>query len=106
MTAGPTTTASARALIRRLLPPTGPQRALAGSVFAVTIGGGMMFSSSLYLTRIIGSRCPGRRPAVAARGTTPSRQGWPPKARSGDTQDIRRPQRHLRPPTGDHPAEP
>ncbi|MDG4767684.1 MFS transporter [Solwaraspora sp. WMMD406] len=38
-----------------MLPPTGPQRALAGSVFAVTVGGGLLLgSSTLYLTRIVG----------------------------------------------------
>ncbi|MFY1583863.1 MFS transporter [Micromonospora sp. WMMD734] len=54
MTAASTAASSMRVLVSRMLPPTGPQRALAGSVFAVTIGGGMMFSSSLYLTRIVG----------------------------------------------------
>lgn len=37
------------------LPPPGPQRVLAGSVFSVTVGGGLLLgSSTLYLTRIIG----------------------------------------------------
>ncbi|MFY1633945.1 MFS transporter [Solwaraspora sp. WMMB335] len=44
-----------RRTLSRLLPPTGPQRALASSVFAVTVGGGLLLgSSTLYLTRIIG----------------------------------------------------
>ncbi|MDQ2583648.1 MFS transporter [Saccharothrix yanglingensis] len=43
-----------RALVR-ILPPPGPQRSLLGSVFAVTVGGGMLLgSSTLYLTRVIG----------------------------------------------------
>jgi len=45
----------ARRIHSRILPPPGPQRALAGSVFAVTIGGGLLLgSSTLYLTRIVG----------------------------------------------------
>lgn len=45
----------ARQAISRVLPPPGPLRALAGSVFAVTVGGGLLLASStLYLTRVIG----------------------------------------------------
>ncbi|HEV2345266.1 MAG TPA: MFS transporter [Actinocrinis sp.] len=39
----------------RLLPPSGPLRPLAGSVFVATAGGGLLMgSSTLYLTRIVG----------------------------------------------------
>jgi MFS family permease len=41
--------------LRRALPSPGPQRALAGSLFVVTIGGGLLLgSSTLYLTHTIG----------------------------------------------------
>jgi MFS family permease len=45
----------ARQALGRALPTPGPLRALAGSVFAVSVGGGLLLgSSTLYLTRIIG----------------------------------------------------
>jgi MFS family permease len=45
----------ARRFLSQLLPPPGPQRALVGSVLAVTAGGGLLLgSSTLYLTRIVG----------------------------------------------------
>ncbi|HEX2419940.1 MAG TPA: MFS transporter, partial [Micromonosporaceae bacterium] len=51
----PGLSARAHRALGRILPPSGPQRALAGSVFAITVGGGLLLgSSTLYLTRIVG----------------------------------------------------
>jgi MFS family permease len=46
---------SVRQALSRALPPRGPLRVLAWSVFAVTFGGGLLLgNSTLYLTRIVG----------------------------------------------------
>lgn len=46
---------SLAAALGRSLPPPGAQRALAGSVFVVTVGGGLLLgSATLYLTRVVG----------------------------------------------------